>query len=118
MTRAKAAVAAHARRKKFLKLAKGYRGTRGRLFRAAKQAVWHARQYAFMHRKTRKREFRRLWIARINAATRALGLTYSRFQAGLKRSGIGLNRKILSELAIHEPRLFAGVVDMAKRSAA
>jgi large subunit ribosomal protein L20 len=116
MTRAKAAVAAHARRKRFLKLAKGYRGTRGRLFRAAKQAVWHARQYAFMHRKTRKREFRRLWIARINAATRQLGVTYSRFQAGLKKTGIGLNRKVLSEIAIHEPRLFAGIVDAVKKA--
>jgi large subunit ribosomal protein L20 len=117
MTRAKAAVAAHARRKRYLKLAKGYRGTRGRLFRAAKQAVWHARQYAFMHRRTKKREFRRLWIARINAAARALGLTYSRFQAGLKQTGIGLNRKVLAELAIHEPRLFAGIVDAVKKAA-
>jgi large subunit ribosomal protein L20 len=114
MTRAKAAVAAHARRKRILKLAKGYRGTRGRLFRAAKDAVWHARQYAFQHRRERKRDFRRLWIARINAAARSQGVTYSRFQAGLKTAGIDLNRKMLAELAVMEPKAFATIVSLAK----
>jgi large subunit ribosomal protein L20 len=107
-------VASRTRRRRILKLARGYRGTRGRLYRAAKDAVWHARQYAYQHRRERKRDFRRLWIARINAASRALGVTYSQFQAGLKKASIELNRKVLAELAVRDPHAFAKVVQLAK----
>jgi large subunit ribosomal protein L20 len=114
MTRAKTAVASRQRRRRILKAAQGFRGTRRRLYRAAKEAVRHALQYAYMHRRTKKREFRRLWIARINAASRANGVTYSRLTSGLKKAGVNLNRKMLSEIAIHEPQAFAKFVDLAK----
>ena len=114
MTRAKSAVASRRRRKRIMKAAQGYRGTRRRLYRAAKEAVNHARQYAYIHRRTRKREFRRLWIARINAATRQHGLSYSKFTAAMKKLGIGLNRKMLSEIAIHDAAAFGKIVEMAK----
>jgi len=114
MTRAKTAVASRRRRRRILKAAQGFRGTRRRLYRAAKEAVRHALQYAYMHRRTKKREFRQLWIARINAASRANGLTYSKLTAGLKKAGVALNRKVLSEIAIHDPQAFAKVVEMAK----
>ncbi len=114
MTRAKSAVASRRRRKRILKAAQGFRGTRRRLYRAAKEAVRHALKYAYRHRRTRKREFRRLWIARINAAARAQGINYSCFTAGIKRQNIGLNRKMLSEMAIHDPQAFSKIVEMAK----
>lgn len=114
MTRATGSVASHARRKRILKLAKGYRGARGRLYRAAREAVWHAGQYAYIDRRKKKRDFRRLWIARINAASRALGLSYSRFQAGIKKAGVAINRKLLAELAVRDPQAFAKVVELAK----
>jgi len=114
MPRAKSAVASRRRRRRVLKAAQGFRGTRRRLYRAAKEAVKHALKYAYIHRRTRKREFRRLWIARINAASRANGLPYSRFMAGLKREGIELNRKILAEIAVRDPQAFAKLVELVK----
>lgn len=114
MTRAKSAVASRRRRKRVLKMASGYRGTRGRLYRAAKQAVWHALRYAYIHRRTRKREFRALWIARINAASRANGLSYSRLMNGLKKNNVQLNRKVLAEMAARDPQAFSQVVEIAK----
>ena len=113
MPRAKSAVASRRRRRRVLKAARGFRGTRRRLYRAAKEAINHARQYAYMHRRTRKREFRRLWIARINAASRSNGMPYSRFIAGLKRHGVELNRKVLAELAVRDPEAFAKIVELA-----
>lgn len=113
MPRAKSAVASRRRRRRVLKAASGYRGTRRRLYRAAKEAVKHARQYAYMHRRTRKRDFRRLWIARINAASRMNGMTYSRFISGLKRHSVELNRKVLAELAVRDPGVFAKIVELA-----
>jgi large subunit ribosomal protein L20 len=113
MPRAKNAVARRRRHRRVLKAAQGYRGTRRRLYRAAKEAVMHARKYAYIHRRTRKREFRRLWIARINAASRLNGLQYSRFIAGLKRHGVELNRKMLAEIAVRDPAAFARIVELA-----
>lgn len=113
MPRAKNAVSRRRRHRRILKAAKGYRGTRRRLYRAAKEAVMHARQYAYVHRRLRKREFRRLWIARINAASRSSGMPYSRFIAGLKRQGVELNRKVLAELALRDPAAFAQLVELA-----
>jgi len=113
MTRAKSAVASRNRRRRILKAAQGYRGTRRRLYRAAKEAVRHARKYAYIHRRTRKREFRRLWIARINAASRNNGVKYNQLIAALKREGVELNRKILSELAIHNPEAFSRITELA-----
>jgi large subunit ribosomal protein L20 len=114
MTRATGTVASRNRRRRILKLAQGYRGTRRRLYRAAKEAVWHAGKYAYIHRRQRKRDFRRLWIARINAASRALGVTYSQFQAGLKKASIDINRKLLAEIAVLDPQAFAKIVQLAK----
>ena len=114
MTRAKTAVASRRRRKRILKMASGYRGTRGRLYRAAKQAVWHALRYAYIHRRTRKREFRALWIARINAASRANGMTYSRLMSGLKKANIQINRKVLAEMVARDPQAFSQVVSLAR----
>jgi len=114
MTRAKNAVASRNRRRRILKLAQGYRGTRRRLFRAAKEAVWHAQKYAYIHRRQRKGDFRRLWIARINAASRGLGLPYSKLMAGLKRASVRLNRKMLAELAVRDPQAFAKLVELAQ----
>lgn len=113
MPRTKNAVSRRRRHRRVLKAAQGYRGTRRRLYRAAKEAVMHARQYAYVHRRNRKREFRRLWIARINAGTRLNGLNYSRFIAGLKRHGVELNRKMLAELAVRDPAAFARIVELA-----
>ena len=114
MPRVKRGVTAHARHKKILKLAKGFRGRRKNVFRIAKQAVMKAGQYAYRDRRTRKRVFRQLWIARINAASRGLGLTYSKFMAGLKKAGIDIDRKVLSDMAIHDPAGFASIVDKVK----
>ena len=114
MPRVKRGVTAHARHKKILKLAKGFRGRRKNVFRIAKQAVMKAGQYAYRDRRTRKRVFRQLWIARINAASRNLGITYSRFMAGLKKAGIDIDRKVLSDMAIRDPAAFSSIVDKVK----
>ena len=114
MARVKRGVAAHAKHKKTLKAAKGFYGRRKNTIRAAKAAVDRSMQYATRDRKVRKREFRALWIQRLNAAVRELGLTYSRFIDGLNKAGIVMDRKVLSELAIHEPAAFAAIVEKAK----
>ena len=114
MTRVKRGVVARRRHKKILKQAKGYYGARSRVFRVAKQAVIKAGQYAYRDRRQRKRQFRALWITRINAASRANGLSYSRFIAALKKSGIEIDRKVLADLAVHEKAAFAAIVDKAK----
>src|SRR5450755_4684683 len=109
MSRVKRGVTARARHKKILALAKGYRGRRRNVFRVAKQAVMRAGQYAYRDRRNRKRVFRRLWIARINAAAREHGITYSVFVAGLNKASIGLDRKVLAELAVHDKPGFASI---------
>jgi len=116
MPRVKRGVTARAAHKKILKQAKGYRGARSRVFRVAKQAVTKAGQYAYRDRKTKKRMFRRLWIARINAATRAHGLSYSRFMQGLKVAGIDVDRKMLADLAIADEAAFGALVKTARSS--
>jgi large subunit ribosomal protein L20 len=114
MPRVKRGVTAHARHKKILKLAKGFRGRRKNVFRVAKQAVMKAGQYAYRDRRTRKRVFRALWIARINAASRASGVSYSKFMAGLKKAGIELDRKVLADMAVRDPAAFSGIVAQVK----
>jgi large subunit ribosomal protein L20 len=114
--RVKRGVTSHAKHKKVLKAAKGYFGRRKNTIRAAKAAVDKAMQYAYRDRKNRKREFRALWIQRINAAAREHGLTYSRFIAGLATAGIEVDRKVLAELAVSEPAAFAAIVERAKDS--
>ena len=114
MPRVKRGVTAHARHKKILALAKGYRGRRKNVFRIAKQAVMKAGQYAYRDRRTRKRVFRRLWIARINAASRELGVSYSKFMAGLKKAQIDIDRKVLADLAVNDPAAFGSIVDKVK----
>src|SRR5512135_464342 len=114
MPRVKRGVEARARHKKVMDLAKGYRGRRGSVFRIAKEAVMKAGQYAYRDRRTRKRVFRALWIARINAATRGLGLSYSKFMAGLKKASIDIDRKVLADLAVNDPAAFGSIVDKVK----
>ena len=114
MARVKRGVTSHAKHKKVLEQAKGYYGRRKNTIRIAKQAVEKANQYAYRDRKNRKRNFRALWIQRINAAARGLGLTYGRLIDGLNRAGIEVDRKVLSDLAIHEPAAFAALVEQAK----
>jgi large subunit ribosomal protein L20 len=114
MSRVKRGVTAHARHKKILALAKGFRGRRKNVFRIAKQAVMKAGQYAYRDRRTRKRVFRQLWIARINAAARQQGVTYSKFMAGLKKAQIGIDRKLLAELAVSDPAAFGSIVEKVK----
>ena len=114
MSRVKRGVTAHARHRKVLKKAKGYYGRRKNTIRVAKQAVEKANQYAYRDRKRRKRTFRALWIQRLNAAVRPFGLTYSRFIDGLGKAGLLVDRKVLSDLAIHEPAAFAAIVEKAK----
>jgi large subunit ribosomal protein L20 len=114
MPRVKRGVTAHARHKKILKLAKGYRGRRKNVYRIAKQAVMKAGQYAYRDRRTRKRVFRQLWIARINAASRELGVTYSRFMAGLRKANIDLDRKVLADMAVNDPAAFGSIVEKVK----
>lgn len=114
MPRVKRGVASRARRKKVLKQAKGYYGARSRTFKVAKQAVIKAGQYAYRDRRQRKRQFRNLWIIRINAAAREHGLSYSRFIAGLKKAAIEVDRKVLADLAMHEPTAFAALAEQAK----
>jgi len=116
MARIKRAVTTRKRRKKILKLAKGYWGAKSKLYKMANQAVMKSLTYAYVGRKHKKRDFRRLWIMRINAACKANGMNYSRFMHGLKLSGINLNRKMLSEIAIHEPDAFAQLVGTAKKA--
>ena len=110
MARIKGATMTHKRRTKTLKLAKGYYGSKSKHFRMAKQAVMKSGNYAFVGRKQKKRQFRNLWITRINNAVRAQGMNYSTFMNGLKKSGIELNRKMLSEMAIHDPASFKVLV--------
>jgi large subunit ribosomal protein L20 len=114
MARVKRGVTARARHKKTLKAAKGYYGRRKNIYRAAVQAVEKAGQYAYRDRRRKKRNFRSLWIQRINAATRELGLTYGRFINGLGKAGIEVDRKILADLAVREPQAFATLVERAK----
>ena len=116
MPRVKRGVEARARHKKVLDLAKGYRGRRGSVFRIAKEAVMKAGQYAYRDRRTKKRVFRALWIARINAAARACGLTYSVFMNGLKRAAIEVDRKVLADLAVTDMAAFAKFAEQAKAS--
>src|SRR5690554_4481274 len=114
MSRVKRGVTNHARHKKVLKAAEGYYGRRKSTIRIAKQAVEKAGQYAYRDRRTRKRNFRALWIQRINAGVREHGLTYSRFIDGLAKAGIEVDRKVLSDLAIHEPEAFKALVSQAQ----
>lgn len=116
MTRVKRGVTAKNRHKKVLELAKGYRGRRGNVYKVAKEAVMKAGQYAYRDRRQRKRQFRNLWIIRINAACRELGLPYSRFIAGLDRANIVVDRKMLSNLAVYDKTAFAKFVEIAKTS--
>ena len=116
MARIKGAMMTRKRRKKTLKLAKGYYGSKSKHFKMAKQQVMKSGNYAFIGRKQKKRQFRNLWIARINNAVRPLGMNYSSFMNGLKKSGVELNRKMLSELAIHDPQSFAALVETAKKA--
>lgn len=116
MARIKGAMATRKRRKKVLKAAKGYYGGKHRLFKTAKQAVMKSGQYAYIGRKQKKRDFRRLWIARISAAVKPYGMNYSRFMNGLKKAGIEMNRKSLSELAIADAAAFGALVETAKKA--
>ena len=114
MARIKGAITTRKKHKKILKLAKGYRGGKSKLFRTAKQAVMKSLVYAYIGRKQKKRNFRQLWIARINAAAKSNGMNYSRFMNGLKKAGIEMNRKMLSEIAISDPEAFKALVEKAK----
>jgi|TARA_B110000967_G_C18529983_1_gene385361 large subunit ribosomal protein L20 len=114
MPRVKRGVVAHARHKKILDKAKGYRGARSKVFRVAKQAVTKAGQYAYRDRRQRKRQFRALWIARINAGARVNGLSYSVFMNGLKKASIEIDRKVLSDIAIFDKPAFSVLVEKAK----
>jgi large subunit ribosomal protein L20 len=107
---------AHARHTKVLKLAKGYRGRSGNCYRPALQRVEKALQYAYRDRRNKKRDFRGLWIQRINAASRELGLTYARFMDGLNKAGVVVDRKVLAELAVNDPTAFKAVFDQAKKA--
>ena len=118
MSRVKRGVQAHRRHKKVLKQAKGYYGARSRVYRVAKQAVTKAGQYAYRDRKVKKRVFRTLWIARINAQARAEGVSYSRFIAGLKKAGIELDRRVLADLAVYDKPAFGAIVSQAKAALA
>ncbi|WP_070000716.1 50S ribosomal protein L20 [Cellulosilyticum sp. I15G10I2] len=114
MARVKGGISTKKRRNRVLKLAKGYRGAKSTQFRTAKQAVMKSLSYSYVGRKLRKREFRTLWIARINAAARINGLSYSRFMNGLKNACVNINRKMLADLAISDPKAFTQLVETAK----
>lgn len=114
MARIKGAMHTKKRHKKILKLAKGYRGAKSKQFRTAKQAVMKSLKYAYIGRRLKKRDFRKLWIARINAATRINGLSYSKFISGLKNAGVIVNRKMLADLAVNDAQGFAQLVETAK----
>ena len=114
MARIKGAMMTRKRRNKTLKLAKGYWGGKSRLFKTAKEAVWKSGQYAYIGRRLKKRDFRKLWITRISAAAKSNGMNYSTFMHGLKLAGVDMNRKMLSETAIHDPAAFTAPCEMAK----
>ena len=114
MARVKGAMMTRKRRKKVLKLAKGYYGSKSKLFRTAKQAVYKSGNFAYIGRKQKKRDFRRLWITRISAAAKLNGMNYSTFMNGLKKANVALNRKMLSEMAINDPAAFTALVEKAK----
>lgn len=116
MARVKRALNARKKHKKILKLAKGFRGARSKLYRPANEFVMKALAHAYTGRKLKKRDFRQLWIARINAGTRMHGMSYSKFMHGLKKADITINRKMLSEMAIHDPAGFAQLVEVAKKA--
>ncbi|MDR0930865.1 MAG: 50S ribosomal protein L20 [Clostridiales bacterium] len=118
MARIKMAVNANKRKRKIMKLAKGYFGARSKLYHVANQSVMRSLRYAYIGRKLRKRDFRKLWIARINAATRQHDLSYSRFINGLKRAGVTVNRKILADIAVNDASAFEKMVDLAKENLA
>jgi len=117
VARVKRAVNAQKKRRSTLELASGYRGQRSRLYRKAKEQVLHSLNYAYRDRRARKGDFRQLWITRINAASRANGLSYNRFIQGLKAAGVEVDRKILAELAVNDPAAFTSLVDLARASA-
>ena len=117
MARVKGAMMTRKRRNKILKMAKGYWGAKSKHFKMANQAVMKSGSYAYTGRKLKKRDFRQLWITRINAACKMNGMNYSTFMNGLKKSGIELNRKMLSEMAIHDPKSFSALVETAKNAA-
>ncbi|MHB1654427.1 MAG: 50S ribosomal protein L20 [Desulfitobacteriaceae bacterium] len=114
MARVKRGVTKHKRHKKILKLARGYRGAKSKLFRPANEQVLHSLMYAYVHRKDKKGDFRRLWITRINAAARLNGMSYSRMMNGLKKAGVSVNRKILADLAVRDAVTFTELVNVAK----
>ena len=116
MARIKGAMMTRKRRKKVLKLAKGYFGAKSKLFKTAKEAVMKSGQYAYIGRRQRKRDFRRLWIARINAAAKINGMNYSTFMNGLKKAGIEMNRKMLAELAVSDAAAFTALTEKAKKA--
>ena len=116
MARVKKGINAHKRHKKVLKQAKGYYGAKSKQFKAANPAVMRALRSAYAGRKQKKRQYRQLWIARINAASRMNGLSYSKFMNGIKLAGVDINRKMLSEIAINDPKAFAELVELAKKN--
>lgn len=116
MARVKRAVNAHKKRKKILKLAKGYFGAKSKQYRSAKEAVMKSQEYAYIGRKQKKRDFRKLWITRINAAARINGLSYSRMIDGLKKANVEVNRKILADMAVNDAAAFAQLADVAKKA--
>jgi large subunit ribosomal protein L20 len=116
MSRVKGALRTRARHKKILKLAKGYFGGKSKLFRIANQAVMKSLSYAYRDRKAKKRDFRQLWISRINAAARMNGMSYSRFMNGLKKAGVNLNRKVLADMAVNDAQAFAQLVESVKNA--
>lgn len=116
MPRVKRAVSAHKKRRTTLNRAKGYYGAKSRSYRAAKEQVQHSLQYAYRDRRNKKREIRRLWITRINAAARINGLSYSVFMNGLKKAGVELDRKVLADMAVNDPQAFTALVEVAKKA--
>lgn len=117
MARIKRSVASRKRRRRVLKAVRGHKGARSRQYKAAHEDLMHARQYAYAHRRTRRRDMRRGWILRINARARALGMTYSQFMHGLRRANIDLDRKVLADLALNEPEAFEDLVKAAQAAA-
>ena len=116
MARIKRAVAAKKKRRRILKMARGYYGAKSRCYRAAKEQVQHSLMYAYRDRRNKKREIRKLWITRINAAARINGLSYSVFMNGLKKAGVELDRKVLADMAVNDPAAFTAVVEVAKKA--
>jgi large subunit ribosomal protein L20 len=114
LPRVKRGVTSHRKHKKVLALTKGHRATRHSLIKRARESMLHALSYAYFHRRERKGDMRRLWILRVSAASRAQGLTYSQFMDGLKKAGVGINRKMLADMAVREPEAFAELVTIAK----